>query len=239
MGMQVLREVGYARVSSDEQDTALQLAALRGAGCELIFEEKMSGTKKHRPALDAMLAQLRPGDRVNVWKTDRLGRSAVNSMLLLQDLADRECSFRSLTEPIDTSTPMGVAFLQMLMVFAELERATIVQRVNAGLQAARAQGIVGGTRRSLGKHEVERARDAYVNRPISPRTGRPMTVGELCELFGVSRSTFLRWANPDYFNGNTTDAARFRARHPDLFQWIEKSSDPNYGRSPKRLARGG
>lgn len=235
MGIDVQREIGYERVSGDEQETALQTAALRGAGCDLIFSEKMTGTKRSRPALDAMLAQLQAGDRVNVWKVDRLGRSTLNSLLFVQELTERGIAFRSLTQQIDTSTPMGMMMLQMLMVFAEFERATIVERVNAGLAAARAAGIVGGTRRSLNNTEVERAREAYANRPVSPRTGKSMTVGELAGMFGVSRATFLRWAQPDYFSGNTRDAARFRSRHANLQGWIQASDDPNYGRSPKRL----
>jgi DNA invertase Pin-like site-specific DNA recombinase len=234
MGMEVLREIGYARVSTNEQDDALQLAALRGQGCEMIFTESMSGTKRHRPALDAMLAELRPGDRVNVWKVDRLGRSTLNSLIFVQELFERKVAFRSLTQPIDTSTPAGLMMLQMLMVFSEFERNTIVERVRAGLAIARQNGIIGGTRRSLTGDQVSRAQEAYANRPVSPRTGKAMTVSELADLFGVHRATFLRWAQPAYFDGPSKDAARFRARHANLAKWLKDSDNPAYGNSPNR-----
>jgi DNA invertase Pin-like site-specific DNA recombinase len=121
-------------------------------------------------------------------------------------------------------------------VFAEFERETIVERVVAGLAAAREQEIVGGTKRKLDGDQVARARATYANPPVSPATGRPMTVGEQAALFGVHRATYLRWANPHYFEGGTRDAQRFRERHPNLTEWLEKSNDRNYSRSPKRLA---
>jgi len=236
MGMQVLREIGYARVSTDDQDCALQVAALRGVGCEFIFTENMSGTKKSRPALDAMLAMLQDGDRVNVWKVDRLGRSTVNSLLFVQELIERKVSFRSITQNFDTSTPTGMLMLQMLLIFAEFERNTIVERTNAGLAAAREQGAIGGNRRAFDKQTLARAREAYANRPISPATGRPMTGAELAASFGVNRSTFLRWADPNHFTNGNKDAAAFRARHPDLESWLDESGEPGYGRSVRNRA---
>jgi DNA invertase Pin-like site-specific DNA recombinase len=234
MSIQVLREIGYARVSKDEQDTALQVAALRGAGCELIFTENMTGTRRQRPALDAMVSQLRPGDRVNVWKVDRLGRSTVNTLTFVQDLLARDIAFRALTQDFDTSTPTGRLMMGMLMIFSEFERDTIVERTKAGLAAAAAAGAIGGRRRALQSGQVARAREAYTNRPTSPRTGRPMTCKELAELFGVSRWTFMRWADPTYFHRDTSDARQFRARHDDIDAWLASTDDPHYGRSLKK-----
>ena len=233
----VLREIGYMRVSSDAQDTELQKKALIEAGCTRIFSDKWTGKDKRRPGLDAMVEQLEPGDRVNVWKVDRMGRSTVNGIQFVAELRAKSVAFRSLTQDFDTSTALGRMVLGILLVFAEFERETIVDRVVAGLSAARERGIVGGTRRSMNGAAVLAAREAYVNRPVSPATGKPMTVGELADLFGVHRTTFLRWANPNYFEGNTTDAQRFRERHPDLYGWIEVSNDPHHADSPRRNRR--
>lgn len=137
----------------------------------------------------------------------------------------------------NTATALGRMILGVLLVFAEFERDTIVERVQAGLNAARDRGIIGGTRRSMDGDTVRRAREAYANRPISPRTGKPMSVGELADVFGVHRGTFLRWAQPHYFEGNTSDAQRFRERHPDLVQWLMRSDDPHFADSPRRSRR--
>lgn len=230
----VLREVGYERVSANGQDTALQHDALMAAGCTVFFRDVWTGTQKSRPGLDAMLASLKPGDRVNVWKVDRLGRSTVDSIDLVNHFTDNHVAFRSLTQSFDTATSMGRLIMGILMNFAEFERDNIVERVVAGLDAARDRGIVGGTRRSMDGDQVERAREAYANRPISPATGKPMTVTELARTFGVHRATFLRWAQPDYLLGDTADAIRFRERHPDIEAWIRESNDPHAFDSPRR-----
>lgn len=135
---------GYARVSTDGQDVAMQVAALRKAGVRSIVEETRSGSLE-LPGLQALLARLQPGDVLVVWKVDRLARSLRG----LLDVADRirhaGAALRSITEPIDTGTPIGEAFFQLLGVFAQLERALIRQRCEAGRQAARERGVVFGT----------------------------------------------------------------------------------------------
>jgi Enterobacteriaceae phage serine recombinase len=235
----VLREIGYARVSADGQDEALQMDALRSAGCTVFFSDRMSGSTKDRPGLAAMMAQLRAGDRVNVWKVDRLGRSTIDSLDLVNEMAAKDAAFRSLTQDFDTATTMGRFIMRILMIFAEFERENIVERVVAGLHAARERGVIGGSRRRLSGEQVEAARAAYEQRPTSPATGKPMTINELAALFGVNRTTFLRWARPDYLLGDSTDAKRFRERHPDIQNWIERSSDPHYADSPRRARRAG
>lgn len=140
--------VGYARVSTSEQETHLQLDALGVAGVSVVFQDKASGVGK-RPQLQRALRSLRPGDTLVVWKIDRLARSLADLLALLDGLTRAGCSFRSLTEPIDTSTPMGTFVLQVLGAVAQLERSIIRERVMAGQAAARARGKTWGPARTL------------------------------------------------------------------------------------------
>lgn len=138
--------IGYVRVSTNDQNTALQRTALECAGCELIFEDKISGKSSECPGLKRVLKTLGKGDTLVVWKLDRLGRSMRHLVLLVEELRDRDINFRSLTDSIDTSTPMGRIFFHIMGALAEMERELIVERTRAGLSAARAQGRVGGRR---------------------------------------------------------------------------------------------
>ena len=132
---------GYARVSTDDQTPALQLAALKKAGCKTIFKDDgLSGATTKRPALLRCLKKLEHGDTLIVWKLDRLGRSLRDLITMLDDLKHRGVKFRSLTEAIDTETPTGRAMWQMIGVLAELERSLISERTRAGVKAAKAQG---------------------------------------------------------------------------------------------------
>lgn len=141
--------IGYVRVSTNDQNTALQRDALERSGCELIFEDKMSGRTAERPGLKKLLKRLSPGDTLVVWKLDRLGRSMRNLVILVEELKQRSVNFRSLTDSIDTSTPMGRFFFHIMGALAEMERELIVERTRAGLAAARAQGRIGGRRPKL------------------------------------------------------------------------------------------
>ena len=132
--------IGYVRVSTNDQNTDLQRNALNCAGCELIFEDKISGTKSERPGLKKLLRTLSAGDTLVVWKLDRLGRSMRHLVVLVEELRERGINFRSLTDSIDTSTPMGRFFFHVMGALAEMERELIVERTKAGLEAARAQG---------------------------------------------------------------------------------------------------
>ncbi len=134
--------IGYVRVSTNEQNTALQRNALESAGCELIFEDKASGKKTERPGLKKVLRMLSRGDTLVVWKLDRLGRSMRHLVVLVEELRDRGINFRSLTDSIDTSTPMGRFFFHVMGALAEMERELIVERTRAGLDAARAEGRI-------------------------------------------------------------------------------------------------
>ena len=145
--------IGYVRLSTNDQNTALQRNALECAGCELIFEDKISGKTSDRPGLKRVLKTLGEGDTLVVWKLDRLGRSMRHLVVLVEDLRERGINFRSLTDSIDTSTPMGRFFFHVMGALAEMERELIVERTRAGLAAARAEGRVGGRRPKFSKDE--------------------------------------------------------------------------------------
>lgn len=132
--------IGYARVSTLEQDEALQHDALVAAGCQRVFVDKASGKLEHRPALDAMLEQLRPGDSATVWRLDRLGRSLRHLIDVVAELESRSVTFRSLTEALDTSTPGGKLTFHLFGALAEFERDLIRERTMAGGGSGQRQG---------------------------------------------------------------------------------------------------
>ncbi len=134
------RLVGYARVSTDGQDTDAQEDELRAAGCTVIYHEYASGSTRARPELARLMAQIQPGDVLTVVRLDRLARSVSHLLATVEELGDRGIYFRSLRDPIDTSTPQGMFSLQVLGAVAQLERALISERTKAGIRAARARG---------------------------------------------------------------------------------------------------
>src|SRR5579871_2924958 len=141
--------IGYARVSTNDQETAAQVAALKVAGCERIYREKASGGRWDRPELHRLLDQLRRGDVLVVWKLDRLSRSLRDVLTIMERLAEAGAGFRSLTEAIDTTTPAGRMMMQMVGAFAEFERAMLRERTKAGIIAARNDGRIGGRKAKL------------------------------------------------------------------------------------------
>ncbi len=136
--------LGYARVSTKDQNLNLQIEALKKAGCEKIYQEKISGATKERPELINLIEHLREGDVVMVWKLDRLGRSIKNIIDLVLELNQKKVIIKGLTDGVDTSTPNGRLFLNVMASLAEYERELIRERTNAGLSSARARGRVGG-----------------------------------------------------------------------------------------------
>lgn len=150
--------VGYARVSTLDQNPALQIDALKGAGCERIFIEKASGAQRDRPELNAALNYVRAGDILVVWKLDRLARSMRQLIETVEDLQSRGIELRSLTENIDTATAGGRLVFHLFGALAEFERAVIRERTNAGLQAARERGKQGGRPRRLGPKDLAAAK---------------------------------------------------------------------------------
>ena len=147
--------IGYARVSTQDQDAAAQITALKASGCELIFQEKASGGRWTRPELHRLLGQLRNGDVVVVWKLDRLSRSLTDVLTLMEKITQVGAGFRSLTEVIDTTSPGGRMMMQIVGTFAEFERAMLRERTQSGLDAARKQGRVGGRRPKLNTHQQQ------------------------------------------------------------------------------------
>ena len=138
------RQIGYARVSTEDQGTDPQALDLRAAGCEVVLEEHASGADRARPVLARLLRDIRAGDTLIVVRLDRLARSVAHLLAVIEDLEAKGAHFRSLHDPIDTTTPQGMFSLQVLGAVAQLERALIAERTRAGLRAARARGRIGG-----------------------------------------------------------------------------------------------
>ena len=176
--------IGYARVSTVDQNTDGQHDALRDAGCERVFTDRASGKLARRPQLDAMLDYVRPGDVVVITKLDRLGRSVANLVELAADLERRGVDLRVLHQGIDTTTPAGKLTFHVLAAIAEFERALISERTNEGLAAARVRGRKGGRRPVLSEAKVAHARKL--------RDGGDHTMSQIAELVGCSRATLYR-----------------------------------------------
>lgn len=180
--------VGYARVSTQDQDPAMQVDALQAADAERVFTEHASGAKTERPQLSACLDYLRPGDSLAVWRLDRLGRSLPHLLEVVDGLRERGIHFRSLTEGFDTSTPGGKMIFHVLGALAEMERALIQERTRAGLAAARARGRVGGR-----KTVMTPAKARSIRALIEAET--PLT--EVAASLGVGRAALYRWLERD------------------------------------------
>jgi DNA invertase Pin-like site-specific DNA recombinase len=175
---------GYARVSTDDQNPALQLTALKKAGCKRIFkDEGISGATAKRPALARCLKTLRPGDTIIVWKLDRLGRSLHDLITMLDEFRAQDIKFKSLTEHIDTETATGRAMWQMIGVLAELERSLITERTRAGVKAAQRRGVKFGRKHKLTPQQIKHARELHA------QGARP---ADIAALFKVGRSTIYR-----------------------------------------------
>jgi DNA invertase Pin-like site-specific DNA recombinase len=176
--------IGYARVSTASQDLALQRDALERAGCDRIYDDTGSGSVRHRPELDACLDYLRAGDTLVVWRLDRLGRSLRHLIETIGDLEQREVGFRSLTEGLDTTTAAGRLTLHIFAALAEFERALVLERTRAGLEAARARGRLGGRPTMMSAEKLAAAR--------ALRESGELTMEEIASLLGVSRATLYR-----------------------------------------------
>lgn len=176
--------IGYARVSTQDQSLDLQTEALTRAGCEKIYEDKISGVRVERPGLTRALEMLREGDTLVVWKLDRLGRSVKQLVDMVGELHKREIQFKSLTDAIDTGTPAGRFFFHVMASLAEMERELIIERTRAGLDAAKQLGRKGGRKPKMTSSKIESAKKLLAS-GIPPR--------DVAKDLGVSVPTLYRW----------------------------------------------
>lgn len=179
-------KIGYARVSTDDQNLELQLDALNQYGVAKIYQEKMTSRKIDRPQLDEMLRSLREGDTVVAWKLDRIGRSLKHLIELIEELQSRGIGFVSLKENIDTTSATGRLMLHIIASFAEFERDMLSERTKAGLQAARARGKMGG-RPAKKSDKVTMALKMY--------DSKEYTIQQIKEATGISTTTLYRYRN--------------------------------------------
>jgi DNA invertase Pin-like site-specific DNA recombinase len=176
--------IGYARVSTQDQNLDLQIDALTNAGCKKIFHEKTSGSRAERPEFSKALEALREGDTLVVWKLDRLGRSVKNLVDLVGELHKQGIQFKSLTDAIDTGTPSGRFFFHVMASLAQMERELTVERTRAGLETARKLGRKGGRKRRMTDSKIESAKRLLAN-GMPPR--------DVALNLSVSIPTLYRW----------------------------------------------
>src|SRR5215212_6101191 len=177
--------IGYARVSTNEQNLDLQRDALHKAGCAEIYTDNVSGTKATRPGLTEALSHLREGDTLVVWRLDRLGRSLRHLIDTITAIDERGVGFKSLTENIDTTTSGGKLVFHIFGALAEFEREIIRERTQAGLASARSRGKVGGRPKALTPKEVRMLRNMAADKSL--------TVSDICKTLSIGRTTFYRY----------------------------------------------
>jgi DNA invertase Pin-like site-specific DNA recombinase len=178
-------QIGYARVSTLEQDIALQSDALKQAGCVTIFSDTASGATTKRPGLTEALAYVRKGDTLVVWRLDRLGRSLRHLIDLIADLEEKGIGFKSLQEAIDTTTSGGRLIFQIFGALAEFERNLIRERTQAGLKAARSRGRLGGRPKALNANKIALAYRLYDE--------KKHTIKEICQIIGISKPSLYAY----------------------------------------------
>jgi len=199
--------LGYARVSTTEQNPDLQVDELTAAGCWKVWTDRASGALDRRPQLDEVLEQLRPGDTLVVWRLDRLGRSLRHLIEVVTGLDERGVGFRSLRESIDTTTAGGRLVFHLFGALAQFEREIIRDRTVAGLTAARARGRVGGRPSKLSAEQVRQARRTY--------DARELTVEQIGAVLGVSRTSIYRALGKTTTQVPSAPAAAAPARMPE------------------------
>jgi DNA invertase Pin-like site-specific DNA recombinase len=177
--------IGYARVSTDDQNLALQRDALAAAGCEKIYEDKTSGAKAERPGLALALEVARAGDTLIVWRLDRLGRSLKDLIALAEGLDKRGVGLKSLKEALDTTSSGGRLIFHMFAALAEFERDLVRERTQAGLTAARARGRLGGRPKRLTPERRRLAVQLY--------RAKEHSIAEICRLMGISKPTLYSY----------------------------------------------
>lgn len=176
--------IGYARVSTQDQNLDLQLEALTKAGCKKVFDDRISSSRAERPGLAKAMEMLREGDTLVVWKLDRLGHSVKNLIDLIGELHKQSVQFKSLTDAIDTGTSSGRFFFQVMASLAEMERELTVERTRTGLEVARLLGRKGGRKRLMTDSKIEFAKKLLAM-GVPPR--------DVAKKLGVSVPTLYRW----------------------------------------------
>lgn len=176
--------IGYARVSTDDQDLQLQLDALQKVKCKRLFTDKMTGATQDRPGLNDALSHLRAGDTLVVWKLDRLGRTVKGLVDLVTDLENQGVNFKSLTDGIDTTTSAGRFFFHIMASLSQMERELTLERTKAGLDAARRLGRIGGRRRLMTESKIKSAKKLLAS-GHSPK--------DVARDLGISIATLYRW----------------------------------------------
>jgi DNA invertase Pin-like site-specific DNA recombinase len=179
--------IGYARVSTDDQTTALQRDALSAAGCELIHEDQGVSGVSNRPALAEAINSLQPGDVLTVWRLDRLGRSLPDLIALVKAIEAKGAGFRSLTESIDTTTASGTLLFHVMGALAQFERALMLERTRAGMAAAKRRGVTAGRKRSLSGRQIEHARQL-----VAAGEGHQAVAASLGVSYDTLRRAFKR-----------------------------------------------
>ncbi len=185
--------IGYARVSTDDQNLDLQRDALQAAGCERVFEDMVSGARADRSGLATLMSMLRAGDTVVIWRLDRLGRSLKNLIELVERLEAAKVGLRSLQENIDTTSSGGKLVFHLFGALAEFERNLIRERTQAGLVAARARGRMGGRPKRLDPAKLALA--------LKLHRERNHTVEEICKMMGISKSTLYNYLDKAEIDG--------------------------------------
>ncbi|CAH6661971.1 MULTISPECIES: recombinase family protein [Enterobacteriaceae] len=174
---------GYARVSTNHQDTELQRLALESAGCEHIAEEHASGRKSNRPVLKRLIATMQPGDELVVWKLDRIGRNVLHALLMFQQLQEKGINFRSITDGVDLKTASGRYNFRNILSAAQYESDLNSERTLAGLAVARAKGRIGGRRPKFTEEQWEQM-GRLINKGISRQ--------QISIIYDVGISTLYR-----------------------------------------------
>ena len=177
--------IGYARTSKADQNIDLQTDELKKAGCEKIFIDRISGTKEQRPELNECIKYLRTGDKLVIWRFDRLGRSLKHLITIFNELNGKGIEVQSLKEEIDTSSATGKLTFHIFASLAEFERELIVERTKAGLESARSRGKLGGRPKKLSENDVKKIKKLLEDKDI--------TIKEIAETFNVSRKTIYRY----------------------------------------------
>lgn len=186
--------IGYARVSTDDQNLDLQRDALKNAGCEKLYEDHMTGSKINRPGLEAAIEFAREGDIIIVWRLDRLSRSLKDLIEMVALLDKKKIGLKSLHESIDTSSSSGKLIFHIFGALAEFERNLIRERTHAGLTAARSRGRSGGRPKKLSSSKSKLAVQLY--------EGRKHSIKQICELIGVSKPTLYKYLGKKHKSNN-------------------------------------